>query len=76
MKTQFQMTRAELLRSGRRGNATQKQKVLVDGAYFTYDEIAAKTGLDREQARSRYGHHKRAGKWLITWEMLGASQES
>jgi hypothetical protein len=74
MKTQFQMTRAELLRSGMRGNATQKPKVLVDGAYFTYDEIAARTGLGREQARSRYGHHERAGRWPITWGMLGAQE--
>lgn len=74
MKTMFHMKREEMLAAGRRGNMQQKPKVLVEGQCVTYDDIAGKTGLDREQARSRYGHHKRAGKWPITWEMLGAQK--
>lgn len=70
MRTLYHTTRTEFQKSGRRGNATQRAKVLVDGKYVDYDQMAAELGVDREKARSRYGHLKRAGRWPITWELL------
>ena len=71
MKTLFHMKRDEMIRAGRRGNATQRATVLVEGKYVDYDQMAAELGVDREKARSRYGHLKRQGKvWPITWAML------
>ena len=71
MKTMFHMKRDEMIRAGRRGNATQRATVLVEGKYVDYDQMAAELGVDREKARSRYGHLKRQGKvWPITWAML------
>jgi hypothetical protein len=70
MRTLYHTTRSEFQRAGRKGNATQRAKVLVDGNYVDYDQIAEALGVDREKARSRYGHLKRAGRWPITWELL------
>lgn len=70
MQTKFQMTKAEFLRAGKRGNSQQKPQVLVEGKYVTYDDMAARIGLNKEQARSRYSHHRRSGRWPITWEMM------
>lgn len=70
MRTLYHTTRTEFQKSGRRGNATQRATVLVDGKYVDYDQMAAELGVDREKARSRYGHLKRAKHWPITWELL------
>jgi hypothetical protein len=71
MKTLFHMKRDEMVRAGRRGNATQRATVLVEGKYVDYDQMAEALGVDREKARSRYSHLKRQGKvWPITWEAL------
>lgn len=71
MRTLYHTTRTEFQKSGRRGSATQRATVLVDGKYVDYDQMAEALGVDREKARSRYGHLKRQGKvWPITWEAL------
>lgn len=70
MKTLFHMKRDEMIRAGRRGNATQRATVLVDGKYVDYDQMAEALGVDREKARSRYSHLKRRGVWPITWDLL------
>lgn len=70
MQTKFHMTKAERLISGRRGNAKQRELVLVGGQYVTYDDMASRLGLNREQARSRYSGFKRRGIWPVTWEIL------
>ena len=61
---------AEARTSGKRGNCAQKARVLIEGSYFTYAEISARTGRPDKQCQSRYGHMKRKGEWPITWEML------
>ncbi len=70
MKTLFHMKRDEMIRAGRRGNATQRATVLVDGKYVDYDQMAETLGVDREKARSRYSHLKRRQVWPITWDLL------
>lgn len=70
MKPLFHMKRDEMVRAGRRGNATQRATVLVEGKYVDYDQMAEALGVDREKARSRYSHLKRMNRWPITWEML------
>lgn len=57
-------------KSASNGNRVQRAQVLVEGAYFTYDEMAAKTGRTKVQCQHRYAHLKRKGTWPITWEML------
>lgn len=70
MRTLYHTTRAEFQRAGRRGNATQRATVLVDGKYVDYDQMAEALGVDREKARSRYSHLKRRQVWPITWDLL------
>ena len=70
MRTLYHTTRTEFQRAGRKGNATQRTPVLVEGKYVDYDQIAAQLGVDREKARSRYSHLKRRQVWPITWDLL------
>ena len=70
MRTLYHTTRTEFQKAGRRGNATQRATVLVDGKYVDYDQMAAELGVDREKARSRYSHLKRRQVWPITWDLL------
>lgn len=66
----FQMTKAEYLRAGKRGNSTQKPQVLVGGRYFTYDALGEVLGVGREEAHRRYANLRRRGIWPITHEHL------
>lgn len=70
MKTLFHMKRDEMIRAGRRGNATQVAKVLVDGRYFTYTALGEMLGVSKEEATRRYSNLRRRGIWPITMEHL------
>lgn len=70
MKTLFHMKRDEMIRSGRRGNATQVAKVLVDGRYFTYSALGEELGVTKEEANRRYSNLRRRAIWPITWDLL------
>lgn len=70
MKTLFHMRRDEMIRAGRRGNATQVAKVLVDGRYFTYNALGEMLGVSKDEANRRYSNLRRRGIWPITMEHL------
>ena len=61
---------ADAVRAAKNGNRVQAAQVLVEEKYFTYDQMAKRTGRTKTQCQHRYAHLKRKGTWPITWEML------
>ena len=70
MRTLYHTTRAEFQRSGRKGSATQRATVLVDGRYFTYTALGELLGVPSEEASRRYKNLRRRSIWPITMEHL------
>lgn len=70
MNSKYGITPEAHARSSRRGNAASAQKVLLDGRYFTWDEIAKMAGIRKPLAQDRYHRAKARGVWPITLENL------
>lgn len=70
MRTLYHTTRTEFQRAGRKGNATQVAKILVDGRYFTYSALGEVLGVSKEEANRRYSNLRRRGIWPITMNHL------
>ena len=62
---------AEAVKAARNGSRALMARLLVEGSYFTYAQMAERTGKTIQVCKSRYSHLKQSGKWPITWEMLG-----